>query len=210
MTNGNFVSWFKRDIWTHEEAACLFSGLTPDDETLRDIYLHVDNNITNKEQILEDYAILKCADWRSIGSLPSDCEERTPDEYIELASLKGMEVNGSLLDAHKRHLSNVKALTAKHNKKSMVGNSSGNGPPAISNKMLNTLKPVIDLIDDFKNCPDFKKAGTGLGIDIQQQLILDWLRTKTILGGTKKMTEREAVFLKDLITEHYGLTSGRK
>ncbi len=209
MTNNDFDVWFKRDIWTHEEAACLFSGLIPDNDTLDMVFIYIEKGHPSKNKILEDHEILKRTDWHCIGSSSSDNDERNFEEYFKLAEFKEIKVDEELLTARDRHIANIKVQAATF-KKNTIGNRSSNGPSLISNEMFNTLKPVIDLIDDFKNCPDFKKTGTGLGIDIQQQLITSWLRTKIMPGATKKMTEREAVFLKDLITEHYGLTSGRK
>lgn len=202
MTNSDFDSWFKRDIWIHQEAACLFNELIPDDDALDLIFRHIEEVHPSKKKILEDYEILKRADWRSIGSLPSDCEERKPDEYLKLAEFKGIEVNEQLLDAHERHNACMKTISATFKKGTTTGNPGGNGPPLISNKMFNTLKPVIDLIEEFKNSSAYTDEDYG-GTGTQQQLIEAWLHD---MGKTK----RDAKHIAKLISDYYRITTRRK
>ncbi len=72
-------------------------------------------------------------------------------------------------------------------------------PQTESNKThYHCLEKVISEIEAFKDNPEFIKRGKG----IQQGLIEDWLK-----GRTKSRDER--TYLKQLITEHYGITTSR-
>lgn len=72
-------------------------------------------------------------------------------------------------------------------------------PQTESNKThYDCLEKVISEIEAFKDNPEFIKRGKG----IQQGLIEDWLKDRT-----KSRDER--TYLKQLITEHYGITTSR-
>lgn len=72
-------------------------------------------------------------------------------------------------------------------------------PQTESNKThYDCLEKVISEIEAFKDSPEFIKRGKG----IQQGLIEDWLKDRT-----KSRDER--TYLKQLITEHYGITTSR-
>lgn len=62
----------------------------------------------------------------------------------------------------------------------------------------------MNIIVDFRNCPEFVSQGHGYGSEVQQQFITSWIKQTT------NATDRETELLKALITEHYSITSANK
>ena len=195
MTDIN-PKWFKRDFWTHQEAACLFHGMNPDSDTLHYVFSPLYQSKAVNSMTIETFRIFESADWSKICSSSADTEKRKYNDYFQLAKLKSIHVSKQLLDAKDKFEKEEMRRREEMEKKIATTNES---EKLISGKMLNILKPIIEIIEDFENSTIYKRSG----VNIHQGLIMDWL-------DTKLSTDHEKRYLKELITEFYGITTARK
>lgn len=192
--------WFKRDFWTHQEAACLFHGMNPDSDTLHFIFSPMHQSKDINSMTIETSRIFESADWSRIYSSSTDKEKRNYNDYFQLAKLKNIHVSKQLVDAKdKFEKEGEKRMKKMEKKLAKSGSSKKQSEMLLSGKMLSILKPIINIIEDFKNNPDYKKHGAK----IQQQLIDNWLKDQ---GLNARIRDH----LKKLITEYYGIITARK
>jgi len=184
-------NWFKKDIWSHEEAACLFCGINPTPDTLHFQFNPMHQSQMPWNKVLELRDIFAATAWPHTTGSHIENGKRPYEDYFDVAKSKGIRISNDLIKLH-----NAEKIAQSMNHKTP---SSPTGTRMLTPKMQATLQPIIKIIEEFEQYGDYKLYD----INIQQQKIGSWLEDKVD-------TEHENRHLKDLITKHYNITSGRK
>jgi hypothetical protein len=197
----NLEDWFKNDYWSHEEAACLMCGILPITQHGQSLTVISVRKVGNIEvfikgeqvnKVLKLFRLFKSAIWESNDNKDG---KRIWIEYFQMAEHKDIKVDLRLIwskNSFERRKDNklMKQEKTSDNNDSIV---------TFSKKMTEVLEPIAKLILNFEDCDDYKQYGKP----IQQSKIDDWLKIKSYKDHDRR-------FLKELITEYYGITSGRK
>ncbi len=182
-----FENWLKFDKWSFLEAALLFNGRDPDQpKPLESFHTwgHSKPELPNQEygkDVSLTYQIFSRASWRKYDADAPKFESTRIENYFQFANDNDLDVN--------------ETLKAKW----VLQQKYGDQKYAISETMIETLSPLVSIIEDFKNSTEFKKRESK----IPQQLITEWLQTRNLTRDCERT-------VRDLITRHYKITSGRK
>lgn len=185
MSDINYSIWFKKDYWTYEEAACLFTEDDANDEILKLLIDPITRHKFDNNALIKTLVIFERADWNQFGEAPP--RKRNFNDYFVLAEQKNLKVPNKLQEARKQY-------EAEHiNRVATASNSE----VVISKKMFKTLKETILNIEMFKD--EFKKEGKKT----KQKDIEEWL-------WIRGCNTRDAGHIKSLISNYYGITTSRK
>ena len=190
----NWHSYSIREVVTDFEAGCLLAGMAPINPKLKikndhpryaEILLYVSEAHSNIASLDHAGLIHKKIIQNVRKSFVSQSERRT-HRTIETVVMSELVKFAKENDFHEC----FKGLTGQLS------------PPekSIDDKMLKTLMPVIKIIEDFADSPEFKKYSDK----VQQGQIQGWLIE------SKGKTSREIETLKQLISSYYDIKTGQK
>ena len=192
----NWHSYSIREVVTDLEAGCLLAEMEPIPYKIREshprydeIYLYVsevDSNIASLDHagLIHKKIIQNVSESESFAMLT--VSERRTHRTIKTVVMSELVKFAKENDFHEC----FKGLTGQLS------------PPekSIDDKMLKTLMPVIKIIEDFADSPEFKKYSDK----VQQGQIQGWLIE------SKGKTSREIETLKQLISSYYDIKTGQK
>lgn len=195
VKNVDYSFYSKLEAWTHKTAACLFHDLSPESDLLTNFVvpsnlapLAKDSDLADKfvYEVKKTYIIFSTADFlENYRTNKNHIEHYRPLGFFLLADQLEITVSPEMLKVKKIFQDREK----KANKETL----------AISEKMLKTLQPTIQIIEDFAGSDRYKEYGSG----VQIQFIEEWLK-KHVKNSHEKR------YLKDLITRHYDIKAARK
>ena len=200
----NWHSYSIREVVTDFEAGCLLAGMAPINPKLKiwndhpryaEILLYVSEAHSNiasldhagliHKKIIQNYRSIPASDSFLSGYVKKTTRA-TKSRLIETVVMSELVKFAKENDFHEC----FKGLTGQLS------------PPekSIDDKMLKTLMPVIKIIEDFADSPEFKKYSDK----VQQGQIQGWLIE------SKGKTSREIETLKQLISSYYDIKTGQK
>ena len=183
----NWHSYSIREVVTDFEAGCLLAGMAPINPKLK-----IKNDHPRYAEILlyvsEAHSNIASLDHAGLihKKIIQNVSERRTPRTIKTVVMSELVKFAKENDFHEC----FKGLTGQLS------------PPekSIDDKMLKTLMPVIKIIEDFADSPEFKKYSDK----VQQGQIQGWLIER------KGKTSREIETLKQLISSYYDIKTGQK
>lgn len=187
--------WLIKDIWSFYEAACLMNAIDPrlnsKQQGKQKFSKTTNSHARDYGYIGPNYAIdiLKNADWSKYSFMPKNKKVKH-DAVFELFKNKDLKIPHELTKAMEKIKPKVENIEADL---------------FVSKEMATTLQPLIKIIEDFKECEDYKKYGKS----IQQKKIIAWVKSQK-LPQSKDVPVHFALTAAKYITKHYKITSSRK
>ena len=181
----NWHSYSIREVVTDLEAGCLLAEMEPIPYKIRESHPRYDEIYLYVSEVDSNIASLDHAGLIHKKIIQNVSERRTP-RTIKTVVMSELVKFAKENDFHEC----FKGLTGQLS------------PPekSIDDKMLKTLMPVIKIIEDFADSPEFKKYSDK----VQQGQIQGWLIE------SKGKTSREIETLKQLISSYYDIKTGQK
>lgn len=190
MKSIDYDHWFSLEFWTFEQAAYLFNKINPSDED------HIINLNDRSSKMIGGKgfdsidAFKKSLQLLKGTYFPCDKDFRIPDDSVALTSIFKF-AEEKKIGLHSSSLLSKWESRLKHTTPLVMNTS-------LTNKMQETLQPIIILIDEFAKNSDFIRHGKKT----PQNLITSWL-------AEKKLPKHQQRHIKELITSFYSIETSR-